>query len=132
MQLWSSFCFMAPQPTPSGTHQAADSGGLYSCSWSGSGITPFGTASLKTRAMLVRETRWSLGELAEAHSPITIAGSLAIDVRFAADRPSFELRAPHPGADTLDDQVAFEFCDGADDDDEARPSGPPVSIFSRS
>ncbi len=39
----------------------------------------------------------------------------AIEVeRFAADVTAFELRAPHAGAHSLDDQVSFEFRDGAD------------------
>ncbi len=32
----------------------------------------------------------------------------------------------HAGTNTLDDEVAFELVDGADDDDDRRPNGPPV------
>ncbi len=36
----------------------------------------------------------------------------------ASDVPAFETSAPHAGAHPLDDQVAFELGDGADDDDD--------------
>ena len=45
-------------------------------------------------------------------------------------RVAFKARAPHAGAHSLDDQVAFEFGDGADDHDESaaqRATG--VDIF---
>ena len=36
----------------------------------------------------------------------------------ATDGSAFQFGAPHAGADSLDDQVAFQFSDGADDDDD--------------
>ena len=38
--------------------------------------------------------------------------------RLAADVLTFETSAPHAGAHPFDDQAAFEFGDGADDDDD--------------
>ena len=72
------------------------------------------------------------GEFAQAESAVTIPKNrLAIDLeRLAADVPAFELGAPHAGADTFDDQVAFEFGDRADDHDDGsaqRSAG--VDIF---
>ena len=32
--------------------------------------------------------------------------------------PAFEPGPPHAGLDSLDDQVVFQFCDGADDNDQ--------------
>ena len=40
------------------------------------------------------------------------------DQRSAADVPALEACTPHAGADPLDNKVAFEFGDGADDDDD--------------
>ena len=50
--------------------------------------------------------------------------------RVAADVAAFEACAPHAGAYPLDDQVAFEFGNGADDDNDGssqRPAG--VDVF---
>ena len=60
----------------------------------------------------------SLGDLAQAVAVLAIAkDGLAIEIeRPAADVTAFEAGAPHAGAHPLDDQVAFEFGDGADDD----------------
>ena len=38
---------------------------------------------------------------------------------FSSDVTAFELGAPHAGANALDDQVAFEFRDGADDHNDS-------------
>ena len=47
-----------------------------------------------------------------------------------ADMPSLQPGAAHPCPHPFDDEVPFEFCDGADDDHDG-PSGPRVSRFSR-
>jgi hypothetical protein len=50
--------------------------------------------------------------------------------RVAADVAAFEACAPHAGAYPPDDQVAFEFGNGADDDNDGssqRPAG--IDIF---
>ena len=62
----------------------------------------------------------SFGDLAEAQTAATIAeDSLSIySDRIAADMPALELGSPHAGPDSLDDQVALQFGDGADDDDD--------------
>ena len=62
----------------------------------------------------------SFGDLAQALSALAIAkDGFTIEIeRPAADVTSFEPGAPHAGAHPLDDQVAFEFGDGADDDDD--------------
>ena len=59
-----------------------------------------------------------LRDLAQAVAALAIAeDGLAIEIqRPAADVASFEAGAPHAGAHPLDDQVAFEFRDGPDDD----------------
>ena len=52
---------------------------------------------------------------------------IAINVEWRpADMPALELGAAHAGAHTLNNQVAFQFGDGADDDDHGaaeRPAG---------
>ncbi len=60
----------------------------------------------------------SAGDLAQAASSLAVADdSAAIDVQWPApDMLALELGAPHAGAHPLDDQVAFQFGDGADDD----------------
>ena len=73
-----------------------------------------------------------LGEFAQAQSAVTIPKNrVAIDVeRLAADVPAFEFGAAHPGADTLDDEVAFELRDRADDhDDSSAECSAGVDIF---
>ena len=53
-------------------------------------------------------------------------GSAVECERRATDVPAFQAGAPHAGADPLDDQVPFEFGDGANDDDDGaaqRPGG---------
>ena len=82
--------------------------------------------------MLVRETRWSLASSPRLSPRVTITKNrLAIDVEgLATDVPAFEFGTAHPGADALDDQVAFEFCDRADDhDDGSAECSAGVDIF---
>src|ERR1700756_5169085 len=74
----------------------------------------------------------SCGDLADALPVLTIADDgCAIEIkRPASDVSTLELGAPHTGAHPLDDQVAFEFRDGADDDYDGsaqRPSG--IELF---
>ena len=59
----------------------------------------------------------ALGDLPDAltTAAVEIDGCLVQLQRPAADALSFEPGAPHAGAHSLDDQVAFEFCDRADD-----------------
>ena len=60
----------------------------------------------------------SAGDLAQAASglPVTDDGATIYVQRPASDMPALELGAPHAGAHPLDDQVAFQLGDGADDD----------------
>jgi hypothetical protein len=62
----------------------------------------------------------SLGDLAEAVAVLAVPndGFTVKIERSASDVAALELGAPHAGAHSLDDQVAFEFGDGADDDDD--------------
>ena len=73
-----------------------------------------------TRLTLEREIRYALPDLGQAHAAVTITeNGGAIDVEWgAADVAAFELGAAHAGPDPLDDQVAFQLGDGADDDDD--------------
>ena len=59
----------------------------------------------------------SPGDLSEAlPTPAICKDCLAVEnQRWASDRPAFQAGAPHAGAHPLDDQVAFQFGDGADD-----------------
>lgn len=58
------------------------------------------------------------GDLAQALAVPAIAeDGITIDSdRLPSDVPSLELGPPHACADPFDDEVAFEFGDGADDD----------------
>ena len=60
----------------------------------------------------------ALGDLTETLPLAAIAeDSSAIQVQWiTADVLAFKPGAPHAGAHSLDNQVAFELCDGADDD----------------
>ncbi len=74
----------------------------------------------------------AFGDLAEALATLTVSldGGIIQDQWVAADVLAFETGAPHAGAHPLDDQVAFQFGDGADDDDDGpaqRAAG--VDIF---
>ncbi len=62
-------------------------------------------------------------QLSQAETTLTITvDRIAIKIeRLASDAPAFEPRTAHAGLDSLDDQVAFELRDGADDDDD-RPA----------
>ena len=57
-------------------------------------------------------------DLAEAASaPAITLDSFPVEIeRLPADVAAFELGPAHAGPDPLDDQVAFEFGDGPDDD----------------
>ena len=58
------------------------------------------------------------GDLAEALAAAAIAtdcGVIEVE-RFPSDLAAFELGPPHAGPDPFDDQIAFQSCDGADDD----------------
>src|ERR1035438_869258 len=60
-----------------------------------------------------------LGQFAEASAPGSILQQgHAVDLQGRpADAPAFELGAPHSGAHPLDNKVALQFGDGADDHD---------------
>ena len=60
----------------------------------------------------------SPGDLADALALTTVAldGGMVEYQRQAVDALTFQTSAPHAGAHPLDDQAAFEFGDGADDD----------------
>ena len=62
----------------------------------------------------------ALRQLAQTLAPLPISqdGGAIENQRLASDVPAFELGAPHAGADPLDDQVALELGDRADDDDD--------------
>src|ERR1035437_3671142 len=59
----------------------------------------------------------SFGDLADALplDTVVLDGGMVQLQRFAADVLPLQPGAPHAGAHSLDDQVAFEFRDGADD-----------------
>jgi hypothetical protein len=61
------------------------------------------------------------GDLPQTLSMLAIANDCSVvEIESpASDVPAFEAGAPHPGADPLDDQVALEFSDGADDYDDS-------------
>ena len=60
----------------------------------------------------------AFGDLAEALALAAVSLDCGVVQyqRIAADVLAFEPGAPHAGAHPLDDQVAFQFGDGADDD----------------
>ena len=77
----------------------------------------------------------ALGDLADALAlaAVSLYGGVVQHQRIAADVLAFEPGAPHAGAHSLDNQVAFQFSDGADDDHDGpaqRAAG--VDIFSGS
>ena len=61
-----------------------------------------------------------LGDLAQTLASIAILEySDPIDVEWPpADMPAFQPCATHPCSHPFDDEVPFEFCDSADDDDD--------------
>lgn len=61
-----------------------------------------------------------LRQLAQALTvlPVAVDGGPIQDQSLPSDMPALELGPPHAGAHPLDDQAAFEFGDGADDDDK--------------
>src|SRR3954452_5798486 len=56
-----------------------------------------------------------------AQSTVMSNGAVIELQREPADVTTFQFGAPHPGANSFNDQVAFEFGDGTDDDDD-RPA----------
>src|ERR1019366_8967199 len=63
----------------------------------------------------------SAGDLAQALSMLTVLNDCGpVEIKgSASDVAAFEASAPHAGAHSLDDQVAFQFGDGADDDHDS-------------
>ena len=84
-------------------------------------------------APVVHAVRWSArSDVPWRSGAGSVPASVSLDrftiqiQRLASDVSSFELGAPHAGADSLDDQVAFELGDGSDDDHDGtaqRPAG---------
>ena len=75
-----------------------------------------------------------LGDLAEAVASSPIAQhSSPIYIQWPpADVPTFEPGPAHTSADPLDDQIAFEFSDGADDDhDRAAQRAAGVEVLTK-
>jgi hypothetical protein len=62
----------------------------------------------------------ALGQLAETLAQLAIPqdGVPIERQRLASDVPALEFGAAHPGPYPLDDQVALQFSDGPDDDDD--------------
>ena len=62
----------------------------------------------------------AFGDLADTLATLTVLldGEAVQHQRSSADAGSFEARPPHAGTDSLDDQAAFQFRDGADDHDD--------------
>ena len=54
-----------------------------------------------------------------ALAAVSLDGGVVQYQWIAADMLAFEPGAPHAGAHPLDDQVAFQFSDGADDDHDS-------------
>ena len=65
-----------------------------------------------------RRDAMASGDLAQALAMLAVAydRGMVQHQRIAADVLAFEAGAPHAGAHPFDNQVAFEFSDGADDD----------------
>ena len=68
------------------------------------------------------------GDLAQTATVLAIAEDrFAIKIKWAAsDVSAFEPRPAHAGTDSLDDEIAFQFRDGTDDDNQCpaqRPAG---------
>ena len=63
----------------------------------------------------------ALRQLAETLSPLSVPqDGIAVESEWLpSDMPAFEPGAAHPGADSLDDQVALKFGDGPDDDNDS-------------
>jgi hypothetical protein len=62
----------------------------------------------------------AFGDLADTQATLTIlldSGTVQHQ-GCSADSLAVETCAPHPGTDSLDDEIAFKFGDGADDDDD--------------
>jgi hypothetical protein len=67
----------------------------------------------------------ALRDLTKALSPAAIVtdGRVIQHQRVSSDVPALETGTPHAGPDPLDDQVAFELGDGADDHDDGAAQG---------
>src|ERR1039458_9237212 len=67
----------------------------------------------------------ALRQLTQALTVLPVAedGGSIQDQGLPPDMPAFELGPPHAGAHPLDDQAAFEFGDGADDDHDGPAQG---------
>jgi hypothetical protein len=65
----------------------------------------------------------SLSDLSQALTAGTVLeDSDPVDVEWPpADMPAFQAGAAHPCSHPLDDEIPFEFCDGADDDHDGPP-----------
>jgi hypothetical protein len=75
----------------------------------------------------------AFGDLSDALATLTVLldGGDVQDQRSSTDSLAVEAGAPHAGADPLNDEIAFEFGDSADDDDDGaaqRAAG--VDLFS--
>jgi hypothetical protein len=66
------------------------------------------------------------GDLPQAMSLATFAADRSVvkHQRVAADMAAFEAGAAHAGSDPLDDQVALQLRDGADDNDQGTAQRP--------
>jgi hypothetical protein len=64
-----------------------------------------------------------LGDLTQALAPSALLeNSNPIDIEWPpADMPAFQPGAAHACPHLLDDEIPFEFCDGADDDHDGSP-----------
>ena len=64
-----------------------------------------------------------LGDLTQALAPSTLLeNSNPIDIEWPpADMPALQPCAAHPCPHPLDDEIPFEFCDGADDNHDGPP-----------
>ena len=64
--------------------------------------------------------KMALRQLAETLSPLPVSqDGIAVESEWLpSDMPAFEPGAAHPGADSLDDQVALKLGDGPDDDND--------------
>ena len=74
------------------------------------------------------------GDLTDTLAVLTVSldGEVIQDQGSSTDLLSFEPGTPHSGAHSLDDQIAFQFSDGADDDHDSpaqRSAG--IDVFPR-
>jgi len=72
------------------------------------------------------------GDLTKTHTALSIlADRFAIEIESRpSDVPAFKTSAPHAGADSLDDQIAFKFRDRSDDhNDGAAQRAARIDLF---